>query len=123
MRKIKIKALSKQLMKHAIEIARKVEEIRQLRKAGKEGFKKIREFIQSLGEVLTKACLFDRYMETEERLSASKVITFLVDFQCKMDTTLAKMQKIKIETVEGIAIAFKGDATEEHECDRGNEPG
>ena len=59
-----------------------------------EGIEKIREFIGHIGEVVTKAHLFDNEVKTKDHLSAQKIINVLVKYGHKMEATLGEMQKL-----------------------------
>ena len=69
------------------------EEIQRLR-AKTEGEEKIREFIGHIGDVVTKALMFDNEVKTEDHLSAQKIITVLVQYGHKMEAMLEKMRKL-----------------------------
>ena len=69
------------------------EEIRQL-KARTEAMEQIREFIGHMGDVVTKAHLFNNEVKTEDHLSVQKIITVLVKYRHKMETTLVEMRKL-----------------------------
>ena len=69
------------------------EEIRQL-KAKAEGIEQIREFIGHIGDVVTKAHLFDNEVKTEDHLSSQKIMTVLVKYEHKMEATLVEMRKL-----------------------------
>ena len=46
------------------------------------------------GNILNKACLFDNDIKVEGQLSAQKIITILVNFGRKMETTLVDIRKL-----------------------------
>ena len=69
------------------------EQIRQL-KAKTEAMEQIWEFIGHTGDVVTKAHLFDNEVKNEDHLSVQKIITVLVKYSHKMETTLAEMWKL-----------------------------
>ena len=69
------------------------EQILQL-KAKTEAMEQIREFIGHTGDVVTKAHLFDNEVKTKNHFSVRKIITVLVKYSHKMETTLAEMQKL-----------------------------
>ena len=54
----------------------------------------IREFIGHTGDVVTKAHLFDNEVKTKDHLSVQKIITVLVNYSHKMETTLREMRKL-----------------------------
>ena len=63
-----------------VEIAKKDEEIRQLRSQPKEGLDRIQDFIGNLGDVVNKAWLFYNKVKTKGHLSTPKIVNFLVEF-------------------------------------------
>ena len=69
------------------------EQIQQL-KAKTEAMEQIWDFIGHTGDVVTKAYLFDNEMKTEDHLSVQKIITVLVKYNHKMETTLTEMRKL-----------------------------
>ena len=77
-----------------VEIAKKNEEIRQLRAQSKEGLDWIRDFIGNLSNIVNKARLFDNEVKTEGQLYAPKIVNVLVEFGRKMEVTLVEMQKL-----------------------------
>ena len=60
----------------------------------KEGLDRIPKFIGNPGDVVNKAHLFDNDIKTRGQLSLPKIITILVEFGCRMEGTLAEMQKL-----------------------------
>ena len=54
----------------------------------------IRKAIGYSGDVFNKAHLFENEVKREGHLSAQKIITVLVKYGHKMETTLGKMQKL-----------------------------
>ena len=105
--------LSFQIADLKVELALKDEEIRQLKKQQMESLEQIREVTADLGDVLNKARLFDNDIKAEGQISGMKIIPILVNFGCKMETTLGEMQK----------LFFRSQAEEEcQEEDKGTFP-
>ena len=75
-------------------LAKKDEEICQLKEQKKEGLDWIREVIGNRGDLVNKAHLFDNHIKTEMLLSLSKVIAILMSFGSKMEVTLVEMRKL-----------------------------
>ena len=55
---------------------------------------RIREVVGNLGNVLNKAHLFNNDIKTEGQLSTTKIISILVNFVRKMETTLVEIRKL-----------------------------
>ena len=66
------------------------EEIWKLRVQVK-GLEKIREVVETPGDVLNKARLFDDDVKTGGEVSTAKIVKVLVSFSMKMDATLAEI--------------------------------
>ena len=87
-------ALSLQVTDSKMALAKKVEEICQLKEQKKEGLDRIREVIGNWGDLVNKAHLFDNYIKTEMLLSLPKVIAIPMSFRRKMEATLVEMWKL-----------------------------
>ena len=85
--------LSSRVAKLRVEMAKKDEEICQLR-IQTESLERIREAVGNPGNVMNKVRLFDNDIKTKGQLSAAKIIPILVNFVCKMETTLVEIQKL-----------------------------
>ena len=70
-----------------MELKAKDEEICQLR-IQMESLERIQEIMETPGDVLNKARLFDNDIKTERQVSAAKIIPILVSFTIKMEATL-----------------------------------
>ena len=70
-----------------VEPAMKNEEIYQLW-VQMESLERIREVVETLGDVLNKAHLFDNDIKIEGQLLAAKIISILVNFMWKMEAAL-----------------------------------
>ena len=87
-------SLSLQVADLKMVLAKKDEEICQLKEQKKEGLDRIWEVIGNLGDLVNKAHLFDNYSKTEILLSLPKVIAIQVSFGRKMEATLVEMRKL-----------------------------
>ena len=76
-----------------VEMAKKVEEIFQLR-VQMESLERIWEVVENSGDVLNKARFFDNDIQTEGQLSATKIIPILLNSARKMETTLVEIRKL-----------------------------
>ena len=59
-----------------------------------EAIERILEFIGHMGDVVTRAHLFDNEVKTKDHLSVQKIITVLVKYGYKMEETLGEMRKL-----------------------------
>ena len=83
--------LSSQVVELKVELALKDEKIHEPKNHQTESLDRIEELVGNLGDVLNKAHLFDSNIKTEGQLSAAKIISILVNFGYKMETTLMEV--------------------------------
>ena len=86
--------LSSQVHELKVILALKKDEIRVLKEQQAEYLGRIREVIGHSGDIVNKAHLFDNKIKIEGHLSAQKIITILVKYGHKMETTLGEMWKL-----------------------------
>ena len=87
-------ALSAQVLELKMSLVLKKDEIRVLKEQQAERLGQIREAIGYSGDIINKAHLFDNEVKTEGHLSAQKILTILVRYGHKMETTLGEMWKL-----------------------------
>ena len=83
-----------------VELAVRKDEIKELKK--RVGIlERIKEVVRTLGNILNKACLFDKDVKTERKVSAAKIIKVLVSFTRRMETALVDIWKIVFRSSAG----------------------
>ena len=75
-------------------LALKKDKIRVLKEQQAEYLGQIREVIEHSGDIVNKVHLFENKVKIEDKLSTQKIITVLVKFGQKMETTLGEMWKL-----------------------------
>ena len=85
--------LSSTVAELRVEMAKKDEKIYQLQ-VQTESLEQIWEVVGNLGNVLNKARLFNNDIKIKRQLLAAKIIPILINFACKMETTLVEIWKL-----------------------------
>lgn len=78
----------------ANEVASKSKEIRCLNTKSKESLDRIQNYIGNLGDIFNKARLFKNELKSDRHIPPPKVVAIFVEFNRRMELTLAEMQKL-----------------------------
>ena len=87
------KSLEKEVVDLKVELTLRKDEINEL-KVKIRCLELIKEVVGAPGDVLNKACFFNKDIKTEGDVSAAKIVKVLVTFTRKMETALVDIQKI-----------------------------
>lgn len=77
----------------------KSEEIPRVKSELKKGLDSIRNYISNPGDVLNKALVFENDLKTDGHISALKVVAIMVEFNQRMELTLAEMKKLLLDPI------------------------